>query len=133
MSTCQLVEAFVKYHNLPFSFPLSTDIHIRKGDKHVSGSIDEMQRRNSRLRSLSACTDERLSGREATYPRDEVHGPLSGKLRAQPHRTEVGDHGKTVKKTIVRRLLKFWRTLLRLKRANVSLSRSVVPDLYIFI
>lgn len=70
-----------------------------KADKHANSSIDEMQRKTVDYVHTRHAPDERLSGREASYLRDEVDGPLAGKFK----RDEVPEnHGKTLKKKTVR-------------------------------
>jgi len=85
-----------------------------------------MQRRTVDYVHSRHAPDERLSGREAAYPRDEVHGPLSGKFTgsaAQEPRSV--DHGKTVKKTIREETVEVLEDFTQTpSEANVSLSRS---------
>jgi hypothetical protein len=57
-----------------------------------------MQRKTVEYVRTRHSPDERLSGREASYQRDEVDGPLAGKYKSD----EVPvHHGKTLKKTTV--------------------------------
>jgi hypothetical protein len=76
-----------------------TDFIFSKADQYATGSVDEMQRKTVEYVHTRHSPDERLGGREATYQRDEVSGPLSG--------TYTGDevpvnHGKVLKKKTVR-------------------------------
>jgi hypothetical protein len=57
-----------------------------------------MQRRTVEYVHARHAPDERLGGREASYQRDEVHGPLSGTYKSD----EVPvNEGKTMKRKIV--------------------------------
>ncbi|KIM84102.1 hypothetical protein PILCRDRAFT_818404 [Piloderma croceum F 1598] len=71
-----------------------------KADKYATGSVDEMQRKTVDYVHTRHSPDERLGGREATYQRDEVSGPLSG--TAYTGDEVPVNHGKVLKKKTVR-------------------------------
>jgi len=71
-----------------------------KADKYDHGSVDEMQRQTVDYVHSRHSPDERVAPREATYQRDEVSGPLSGKYEVSSENND--GRRKTLKKKTVR-------------------------------
>lgn len=115
----------------PVHFTVADPI-FSKADQYATGSVDEMQRNTVEYVHTRHSPDERLGGREATYQRDEVSGPLSG-----TYTEEVPvNQGKVLKKKTVHE-----ETTEVLEEtgsptaseANVSLLLSLYPWLILFI
>ena len=97
-----LSEAFVKV--LHYLSPILPSLiqYLLKADKHGSTSVDEMQRRTVDYIHTRHSPDDRIGGREATYQRDEVHGPLSDVRGSPDHDDGLLDCSKTAQKTTAR-------------------------------